>query len=215
MKQVHKLILALCLSCGFFFLPSTAGRQYEAKAQGMPTIDVSNLLQNILDFLTNLDSYDIDAEKLEGWHQKIEQARTIIGYVQQGANIYNTAAYAWNVSNAIVDELDYMWTARDWFIANGASQWVVVATVNCYDEFKKLAYDLVADFQTTMSTIKNSKTDADVDVLFETQKYLSDMQNKIHLVSSHYRGEISKLYYDEMRVRQSVSNAAARTMIIY
>ena len=51
MRYAHKILITIGLSFFLFFIPVTGQKEMNVNAAGIPTLDISNLLQNILAYL--------------------------------------------------------------------------------------------------------------------------------------------------------------------
>ena len=214
MKKIYKILLAACLSFALLLVP-TGSNQYETKAQGMPTIDVANLLQNIMDFLTTLDSFDIDSETFAKITEKIENYSKYIEMFQQGYQSFTIARDIAEAGMDIANDLIYMKDAVMYFYSIGARPSICIAAGNCFNDFKKLSTDIGNDFEKIINLLKNNKSGAEINLLLEIDKFMNEYRAKLVSLSYHFRSQLQILYQKEMMLRQGTSNRNFRKLVVY
>ena len=202
------------LSLVLLLAPSGSG-QYEAKAQGYPTIDIANLLQNIMDFLTSLDSFDIDAKTFEKITEKIENYSKYIEMFQQGYQAFTIARDIAEVGMDIANDLIYMKDAAMYFYSIGARPSICIAAGNCFNDFKTLSTDIKNDFDKIITLFTDNKSGAEINLLLELDSFMNEYRAKMYSMSMHFRYELQKLYQKEMFYRQAVANVSFRKLVIY
>lgn len=213
MKKIYKHILTACLS--LFLLTYPAERCNVAEASGLPTIDVANLVQNILGYFDQLDQIMMDEESFKNLREKIEQYKH---YVE----LFSTAAVGFSVVNDvkdaaifIFDEAQYIYDVTQYFYSIGARPSVCLAAAGFLKDFNKLSGEITSDFNKFFDILKNNKSSIDVSFLMQLDSFVNEYRFKLSSLSMHYRSELSRLYQTEMFYRQAVSNRNFRKNVIY
>ena len=214
MKKLRKILLAVSLSFALLLVP-TNSNQYEAGAVGMPTIDIANLLQNIMDFLTSLDSFDIDAKTFEKITEKIENFSKYIQMFQQGYQAFTIARDIAEAGMDIANDLIYMKDAAMYFYSIGARPSICIAAGNCFNDFKTLSTDIKNDFDKIITLFTDNKSGAEINLLLELDRFMNEYRAKLVSLSYHFRSRLQLLYQKEMMYRQAAANRDFRKLIVY
>ena len=220
MKTIHKFFVSLSLVVVFLFGPAARGT-YRAEAVGVFTMDIQNILQNILQYLTALDALDLDEEQTKALQEKIGKFTNALKTVMDVHKGLSAAVEVGRVAIEIADESQKLLDYTDFFMRNGYSTEVIVASRLLVKEFGELVDDVQKDFQKMQEAMSESNennpssTGVDLSYFVTLQEYMYKYRAKVKTISWHYRSEMSKLYRQEMMRRQALANLGLRRTRIY
>lgn len=198
--------LGLCVA---FFIGS---EQRECEAAGMPTIDVSNLLQNILAYIQDADlsglfseisDLDMKLEKYQEWKKQFDSFLQTYKMIQKGAK------YGLEIVRITVffeQELEFMYRSVQYFASNGATPAIAQAAFNCYGDFKEFYKAMVEDSETKTTFVESFHSGDALQILEATDNMLKEYKKEFYETDVHFRSEISKIYYRHKRMQYALEN---------
>lgn len=213
MKKIHKIFITLALSVGLL----CGAEQKECEATGIPTVDITNLLQNVLGFIQDADlagmfdqisDYDM---KFKAWFEKAEQLRKFLEFwkvAQQGAKYGREIA---RLADFYLDEVDFMSRATQYFISQGATPEITMSALTCINDFKALWKILSEDTTEKSKLIDSFKKDSSgnidtIAILEATEKMLESFKKDFYELDVHYRSEMSRLYYKHRQIQYALED---------
>ena len=208
MKKIHKIFVTLGLCIGLFF----GAEQRECEATGYPTIDISNLLQNILAYLQDADMSGLFSEisdldmKLEKYHEWKDQFSKFLQTYQM---IQKGAKYGPEIVKITVyfeHELEFFLKSVQWFSANGASPAIAQAALYSYNDFKDFYKAMLEDSETKTAFIESFKSGDAIQILEATDNMLKEYQREFYETDVHFRSQISRLYNRHKRMQYALEN---------
>ena len=202
------ICIALCI--GLFV---GAGRTpARAQGPGLPTMDLSNLLQNIMQYLQDADVSGLFSD-FSDLQMKTEQFMKWREQFELFMNTYNKFAaglrYARGITSALYQferEMTYLYSCYNWLSSNGATPEIVMASVSCISDFKEFFEMLQEDTQTKTKFFENLKSGDAVEILKALDEMLRQYELEFYLASSHYRMQMSNLYHRHMRMQTDLAN---------
>lgn len=219
MKTIHKFFISLSLVVAFLLGPAARGT-YRAEAQGIFTMDLNNILQNIFQYLTSLDMLDLDEEQTKALQEKLSYFTNAIKTIMDVHKGLSAAMEIGRVAMEIAEETQRLFDYSDFFVRNGYSAEVIVASRLLIKEFSELVEDVQKDFDKMQEVMNeseesNKSTGVDLSYVVTLQENMYKYRAKVKTISWHYRSEMSKLYRQEMMHRQALANLSLRRTRIY
>lgn len=208
MRKLYKALISVAL-CVALFVGS--GRT-PARAQGFPTIDLSNLLQNIIQYLQDADvagifsdfsDLEMKTEQFMKWKEQFELFMNTYQKFSAGLR------YAKGITSTLYQferEMTYLYSCYNWLSSNGAKPEIVMASATCISDFKEFFLMLQEDSKTKTEFFKSLKSGDAVQILKATDEMLRQYEREFYVASSHYRSQMSKLYYRHVRMQNDVAN---------
>jgi hypothetical protein len=211
MKRIHKILITLGFSLVLFFIPVTGQKEMSVNATGIPTLDVSNLLQNILGYLQDadvaglFDSMSDHAINLEKWMQKAEDIQNYIDFMADvaqgtmyGLEIYNASARIVNESSALAECAIY-------FASSNCPVSIALAAAEIRNDFDRTSARILRDAKRDYSFAE--KTNGDVLKKMESISDIArDVQREIYSLSLRCRYSMYKLSRTEALLRNAMEN---------
>lgn len=207
MKKAHKILVMFGLSVALFL--GTA--QKEAKAN-FPTIDISNLLQNILSFIQDADlagafetitSYNMQfqewTEKMENFNKFLETWKLIQQGARYGTEILRLVTYYEN-------ECKFMWNSVGYFMSDGAAPSITQAALNSLSDFQELYKDMTEESENKTAFVEGLKNSDPLATLEAMEKVLKDYKQEFYETTSHFRCEMSKLYSQHKKMKYALQD---------
>ncbi len=208
MKKLHKILVTIGLSIALFF----GAEQRECEATGFPTIDISNLLQNILAYIQDADlsgifseisDLDMKLEKYNEWKENFEKFLTTYKLIQKGAK------YGLEIVKITVyfeHELDFMLRSVNYFASNGAAPSVAQAALYNYNDFRNFYKAMLEDSETKMNFIESFKSGDALMILEAADNMLKEYQKEFYEVDVHFRSDMNRLYMKHKRMQYALEN---------
>lgn len=219
MKRIHKIFLMIGLSFALFV---GSGQRTSVGAAGWPTIDVSNLLQNILNFLQSADvsgameeinSFGIQYEKYK------RQADEFMKYLQLMQKIQKASIYVVEIAKIgvyMTNESLYLMECVDWFTRQPTGSVAVTMAANkIYQEFKSYADFASSEFQSKNDFVNSLKGGDTMEILRTMDAMLKDYQSEFYTLSTNCRTDISKLYYKMKRTEMALDNIKFSSQLLF
>ena len=176
---------------------------------------MSNLLQNILDYLTALDSFGLDEETFMQIQQRIE---TISGYIQIAMDVNMGLSITRDIvlcAQRIVYDTENLLQTAYYFYSIGARASICVAAMEEYKLYAKFAKDLSDDYDKISEMFKNYKSGEELSLLTEMQRYAREYRSEVDQLYAHSMNKMRALYREENALRTAVANQNFRQLIIY
>ena len=208
MKRIHKILVTIGLCFGLFF----GAEQQECEATGYPTIDISNLLQNILAYIQDADisgifseisDLDMKLEKYNEWKENFEKFLTTYKLIQKGAK------YGLEIVKITVyfeHELEFMLRSVNYFASNGAAPSVAQAALYNYNDFRNFYKAMLEDSETKMNFIESFKSGDALMILEAADNMLKEYQKEFYEVDVHFRSDMNRLYMKHKRMQYALEN---------
>ena len=208
MRKLYKALISVAL-CVALFVGS--GRT-PARAQGFPTIDLSNLLQNIIQYLQDADvagifsdfsDLEMKTEQFMKWKEQFDLFMNTYQKFSAGLR------YAKSISSALSRcerEMTYLWSCSNWLASNGATPEILLASRICISDFTEFFVMLQEDTQTKTKFFENLKSGDAVEILKALDEMVRQYEQEFSLASTHYRMQMSNLYHRHMRMQTDVAN---------
>lgn len=219
MKKLYKYLVALGLSVALLLSPTPC--QQEVRAQGMPTIDLSNLLQNILSWLSDQDLVGAFTEGVDGsvqvteWMNKLQKMREVLQYLEY---INKGARYATeiiNISKLVTQDLELAKNMVQYFAVSGCPYSYKQAAEQCYTDYANLVSDLMNSCQERYTQIISDKAGDKLAVLAAVDSCVDLCVRQYYQVSSKNRNRLRSLYVRERRLSMGTYNHRFTTIRIY
>lgn len=216
MRKIHKFFVTLGLSATLFF----AFEQEEAKAN-FPTIDISNLLQNILGFIQDAEStglfsrFSSIAMQTEEYTEKIEKFKKFLSTmntIRQGIKYTRDIV---RITTSAVNQLMYQKNCIDWFNSQGAMPSVMDAALKCQGDFQSFFEGLTEDSQTKTDFINSLSSGDGLQILSTMDAMLKTYEKEFYQAAWHFNGEMSQAYMRHCRLKMAVSDMAFLNKAIY
>lgn len=218
MKKIYKIFLALGLSCTLFL----ATEQEEARATGWPTIDVSNLLQNILGYIQDatddglFDNISDIGIKLKMWDERIEAFKnlaTTINAISRGARY---ATQIIDLMQRAAVRTQRMAETVQWLNSRGATAGVTLAAINCVNDFESLIKWFVEDQKTKSDFMNAIKEGTALDILQAADAMMKDFERNYFTMESHFENKMRSYYFRQRRIEIAIQNGAAfRNSVVF
>ena len=220
MKRIHKILLTALLTLGLLLVP-VHGKQ-GAGAAGLPTIDVSNLIQNILDYIQSQDLAGL-AETLSGkgveleeYLSRIEDMRRYIAYAQRAIEIYQCGKDIINTSLQIVEQGDYLYKSMMYFRERNALPSVAGGALCLWKDFNSLSTDFLEE---EMAKIREyQKMGMSGNALMQMQAMddmVRDIRDRVFSIIGHYRMSVSELYSYQKAFERAFANNGFLNTVYY
>ena len=211
MRRLHKIISSAVLACLLFCL---SGNGNKCHAQGYPTMDIMNFLEQVLGYIqdseiaglfSDMSDLDMKIEKFQQWKEVFDKGMKVVGMITSGirlgTEIYETATFFSN-------ETMYMMDCITWFNQHGASPGIALAAMNCLSEFKDFYNAILSDKDEIMKFVNESKSGDGVQTIRFVEQVLKEFKMQFYQVVVHFRGEMNKLYNLHMQAEAIAANAA-------
>lgn len=217
MKRIYKILVALGLSVSLILLPVETGQ--EARGAGYPTIDLSNLVQNILKYLSDAEANGIlslgqsfDFTKFQEGIRKIgELAQLGITAVQIGRDVKEIV----EITTDMVGEYELLKEMVTYFVTSGCPYSFYEAAQQCYNDFFVFSEETIKMAKQTYDFIVANQSGEDVlDVMEAVETTLNKLKFSYASVVSttHYR--MLGIYRQDVYRRQHQEDAAFLGMFI-
>lgn len=204
MRKITKIFVAITLSIGLFL----GTEQEEARATGWPTIDISNLLQNILDYIQSgqvaglFDEISDMGIKLEEWNEKGKQFKKVLEIAKV---VREGIRFGWQINECtmrFVDTQNRLNRYIMWLNENGATAQGVAAAISCKDEFQRFYNSIVEESDQKNKFIESIKGGNAFEIIQAAESLLEKFEQ------DYYACE----YYVEQKIREVYSRERYRSM---
>lgn len=212
MKRINKILAMLGLCLALFLMPVSG--QKESTAAGFPTIDVSNLLQNMLGYLQDseiaglFDQMSDHAINLEEWSKKMADIEQYLSYMQmitQGA-LYSIEIY--DAMNMITRDLADLGEAVVYFQSNAECPiFVTLGAQRVFSEFKEASEEIIKDSKQAYTFVKEVQGGSVLEKMNVMADYARNLQQNIYALSVDARFDMYQLACAESRYYDALSNA--------
>lgn len=218
MKKIHKILLMAGLCIGLMLVPVKG--QKEASAQGMPTIDLSNLVQNILKYLSDIQANGISimgqSFDLTKFQEAISKFESYMDYVQMISKGAQTAMQIVDISKSITHELDLLKDMSVYFVTSGCPYSFYEAAQRCYDDFFEFSNSLITE---AGDLYKFYQSVGKGESVLRLMQKVDDSMNKVmadyyNIVDSCNRRMLS-IYQQDVYRRQRLADEAFLGISIY
>ena len=211
MRYAHKILITIGLSFFLFFIPVTGQKEMNVNAAGIPTLDISNLLQNILAYLQDADVaglFDAISDhgiNIEQWMKKAEDIQNYIDFMSDvvqgtmyGVEIYNASARIVNESTAFAECAIY-------FTTSNCPVSIAIAAAKIRNDFDRTSAKIISDAKRDYTFTE--KTNGDVLKKMEKIAEISkNVQRDIYSLSMRCRRQMYKLSRTETLIRNALEN---------
>lgn len=213
MKRIHKFFLVLGFSLALMLVPCSI--QKDAKAAGLPTIDISNLIENILSKLQDQDIFGMfdgltdHQMNYEQWFAKIEQWKTYLDYiriVQAGAR---TAKEIIDIGQDMVEQTEYAYNVMQYFyersFAGKAS--VYLSVCGCAEDFIEAGKYLFNDLQQKYNTFQSQGKYNPLEVIKSIDETVQRFSNLYFTACLKFRSKVANYYSIEQAYERAFADA--------
>ena len=214
MRRIYKIFVAIGLSVTLL----VATPQKTCEAQGMPTMDIGNLLQNILGFLQDTDISgllrDVDdwTMKYNEYKEKIDKFKDFLSMMKL---VSDGARYALEITQTTVffaEQSEYMVKAAHWFAANGAPWSIASSASQCSKDFNAFYKALTEESELKTKFLDSFKTGtgsggtSTLDILKAMDEYMNSFKDEFYTMVMHYRMEMGRQYTKYQQYKYALSN---------
>ena len=215
MKRIVKLFAVLAVSFGL--MAASASR---ASAQGMPTIDISNLVQNILGFLDDqmregsfMDGFIGDVTKMQeiqerynNMKEKLQDIQNIIAIYNLGAATYNEIEAIVKLNKMIINDAQMFSQIFDYINQAGFDFETVVLAKNIWKGFTNISTVLTKTAGQEMKDFGRFKQSDPLQLLTMLQELTADLYTTYYAIRNYYSGMMSDLYRDRSLLASQGAN---------
>lgn len=214
MRRIYKILVAIGLSVTLL----VATPQKTCEAQGMPTMDIANLLQNILGFLQDADLSGMLRE-VDDWTMKFEQYKEKIDKFKDFLSMMDLvskgARYALEITQTTVfflEQSEYMVQAAHWFAANGAPWSIASSASQCSKDFNAFykalteESELKTKFLDSFKTGTGSGNSSTLEILKAMDEYMNSFKDEFYTMVMHYRMEMGDQYTKYQQYKYALAN---------
>ncbi len=225
MKPFGKIIVAAALSLTLLTVPSMFGRETgrECYAQGYPTIDIQNLLMNILDMVQQemgiMEDLDQYAEKFENLKKAIQVAKQITQGVKFGLSVYQMSQDVVQMGNRLYDCWSYFQTKAFTQEAAVAAGLVPVMFAQVAGDIVEIITDKIKEYQDMSGYGSNgggkAMASSTMQIMQLVEEGVREARAEFIAVSHECERRLSILYRYDNAVRMAAANDSFRGMLVY
>lgn len=219
MKKFHKFSLMALLSVALLFMPLQGNRG--VRAQGLPTIDLSNLTTAIMNWLQDQDVAGFfstasgAAISVEEWTEKLAQVATYVGYAQMAIDMYNSGAGIFICLMDIWHECEYLGNTVNYFMKMNAPITILQTARFLAADFSNYLTETLNDVSETIARYTTMGLGNALSALRMTEEVAYDIRDKLFQAVSYYRSGFSELMSYWMSIKRAASNVAYMTTLFY
>lgn len=219
MKKLHKIIVMALLSVALLFVPLQGNRGL--RAQGLPTIDLSNLATAIMNWLQDQDVAGLfetvsgKAIDVEEWAEKTAQITTLISYANQvvqmansGIGIFNTLTDVYNQTSTFINYLNY-------FRQKNAPQFIISTAYFITCDFTDVVKNIVGDIEGTLTRYGAMGLGNAITALKMAEDLCNNIRDNLMQAVAYYRARIAEVMSVYMSIERATSNFAYISTFFY
>ncbi len=224
MKQIYKILLAFALSFGFLCASSQ-----KASAQGMPTIDISNLVQNILGFLDDqmregsfLDGLVGDVTKMQEIQERYHNMKEKLDNVVSVINVYNIGAATYNdilavsrLMKMIVEDAERFETIYAYMNSCGFNYEYVASAKVIWRGFTNISTTVTKAAGKQLQDYGKMKQSDPLQLLQQIHQVVEDMYSTFYVIRDYFHNEVNQLYALQVNMEAQQHNADFLSMFFY
>ena len=208
MRKITKIFVAIALSIGLFL----GTEQEEARATGWPTIDISNLLQNILDYIQSgqvaglFDEISDMEIKLAEWKEKGEQFKRVIEItkiVREGIR------FGWQINQSAMRFADTRLRLEryiKWLNDNGATAEGIAAAISCRTEYLRFYESIVEESKEKNKFLESMKSGNALEILQSAEDLLAKFEQDFYACEYYIEQQIRGVYQRERYRSMAMQN---------
>lgn len=223
MKLFTKIALAAALSLTLLTVPSTLSRETgrECAAQGMPTIDIQNLLMNIVDMVEQIMGIEEDlsqyAEKFQNLAKAIQVIQQMSKGVKFGMSVNAIMQDILSEGNHLMDCASYFLTLDGCSVetiafAQGIPQMYSAATADIVD----IIQDKLESYQDMSGYTTGKAMAADpLEIMRLVEEGMREARSVFYELTSSCELAMKHLYRSENMRRLAAQTEAFRSILVY
>lgn len=219
MKRFHKLSLVAVLSAVLLFVPLRGGGGL--RAQGIPTIDLSNLATAIMNWLQDQDVAGLfetvsgKAITVEEWAEKVSQITSYIAYAKEAFEMYESGRDIYNMMSEMIQQVTFMYNAGQYFMKINAPETIIFTAGIISAQFYNLITDLVSEIQKSITKYMNMGFGNVMTAMKMTEEIVSDVRDTMVLASQYYRNRLSELFAYTQSINRAIANSEFLHLLFY
>jgi len=201
------------------FVPGTMRKEMGVRAAGIPTIDVSNLLQNLLGYLQDADVaglFDTMSDHAINMEKWLEKAQDIQNYIDFMSTIVQGTMYGLEIYNAgarIVNESTALAECAIYFANSGCPVSIALAAAQIRNDFDKTSARILSDAKRDFSFVEKTNSGDILTKMEAISKIAKDVQREIYSLSIRCRYSMYTLSRKEASIRNALENAAVQRAV--
>ena len=208
MKRITKFFVTLGLCIGLFL----GAEQQETKATGFPTIDVSNLLQNILSWIQDSidnglfsDISDIDM-KITKWKEAGEQFQKVMQIIDVMNKGIRFGSLIVDVSSRFYNDIGEFERYSQWFQIKGAPTSYVRCMEGIIGDFQVFFTGLIEDTNEKNNFVNSMKDGDAIEILQAMNDFLENFSRQYYVFETHFRNEVRILHSRYIKMQMYRNN---------
>lgn len=219
MKRFHKFSVVAVLSAVLLFVPLQGNNG--VRAQGLPTIDLSNLATAIMNWLQDQDVAGLfetvsgKAIAVEEWAEKIAQVNTYIQYAHNAIEMYNAGIGIYNCLMDIYRQADFIASSAQYFWKLNAPTTIIATAAFLSADFTELLKETVKEVSETITRYTTMGIGNALNALRMSEEVVLEIRNKMFQAVSYYRLRMSELLSYYKSIERAASNAAFINVLFY